>query len=99
MDDRYGSDILARDPHSSRKLRSVEVPIELGMVVEDAQTGYVGAVVRVEHGRMQLEDRRGATKAFPVGPGYLVDGKPVILAAPRIVVLVGSSSYAAMPST
>jgi Protein of unknown function (DUF3097) len=83
VDDHYGSDVLARDPHSSRKLRSVELPIELGMVVEDAQTGYVGAVVRVEYGRMQLEDRHGRTRPFPVGPGYLVDGKPVILTAPR----------------
>jgi Protein of unknown function (DUF3097) len=53
------------------------------MVVEDAQTGYVGAVVRVEYGRMELEDRHGRRKPFPVGPGYLVDGKPVILTAPR----------------
>ncbi|UQX09995.1 DUF3097 domain-containing protein [Candidatus Mycobacterium methanotrophicum] len=83
MDDRYGSDVLARDPHGSRKGRSVEVPIELGMVVEDAQTGYVGAVVRVEYGRMELEDRHGRAKPFPIGPGYLVDGKPVILTAPR----------------
>jgi Protein of unknown function (DUF3097) len=67
VDDRYGSDVLPRDPHSSRKVRSVEVPIELGMVVEDAQTGYVGAVVRVEYGRMELEDRQGRTKPFPIG--------------------------------
>ncbi len=53
------------------------------MVVEDAQTGFVGAVVRVEYGRMELEDRQGRTKPFPVGPGYLIDGKPVILTAPR----------------
>lgn len=53
------------------------------MVVEDAQTGFVGAVVRVEYGRMVLEDRRGRTKPFPVGPGYLIDGKPVILTPPR----------------
>lgn len=83
MDDHYGSDVLARDPHSSRKVRSVELPIELGMVVEDVQTGYVGSVVRVELGRIQLEDRHGDTKPFPIGPGYLVDGKPVILTAPR----------------
>ena len=83
MDDRYGSDVLARDPHNARRVRSTELPIELGMVVEDAQTGYVGAVVRVEYGRMELEDRRGRTKPFPIGPGYLVDGKPVILTAPR----------------
>ena len=69
VDDRYGSDVLARDPHSSRKIRSAELPIELGMVVEDAQTGYVGAVVRVEYGRMELEDRRGRHQAVPGRPG------------------------------
>jgi len=53
------------------------------MVVEDAQSGFVGAVVHVEYGRMRLEDRNGRTKPFPIGPGYLIDGKPVILTAPR----------------
>ncbi len=53
------------------------------MVVEDAQTGYVGAVVRIEYGRMELEDRYGRRKPFPVGPGYLIDGRPVVLTAPR----------------
>jgi len=77
--DRYGTDILADNPHAARKVRSTEVPIELGMVVEDAQSGYVGAVVRVEYGRMDLEDRHGRTRGFPVGPGYLIDGRPVIL--------------------
>jgi hypothetical protein len=83
VDDRYGSDVLARDPHNSRTVRSAEMAIELGMVVEDAQTGYVGAVVRVEYDRMELEDRHGRRRPFPVGPGYLVDGKPVILTSPR----------------
>ena len=81
--DRYGSDILADNPHRARRPRSTERPIEIGMVVEDAQTGFVGAVVRVEYGRMELEDRHGRTKPFPVGPGYLIDGKPVILTAPK----------------
>ncbi len=53
------------------------------MVVEDAQTGFVGAIVRIEYGRMELEDRRGRTKPFPIGPGYLIDGRPVILTPPR----------------
>jgi hypothetical protein len=78
--DRYGTDILANNPH--RKPRSTEQPVEIGMVVEDAQTGYVGAVVRIEYGRMELEDRNGRRKPFPIGPGYLIDGKPVILTAP-----------------
>ena len=83
MDDRYGSDVLARDPHQPRRKRSVERAAEIGLVVEDAATGYVGAVVRVEYGRMELEDRRGRRKPFPIGPGYLIDGAPVILTAPR----------------
>jgi Protein of unknown function (DUF3097) len=81
--DRYGTDVLANNPHKSDKPKSVERPVELGLVVEDAQTGYVGAVVRVEYGRMELEDRHGRRRPFPIGPGYLVDGKPVILSAPR----------------
>lgn len=82
VSDRYGADVLARDPHG-RRPKSTEQRVELGLVVEDAQTGYVGAVVRVEYGRMELEDGRGRRKPFPIGPGYLIDGKPVILLPPR----------------
>jgi DUF3097, C-terminal domain/DUF3097, N-terminal domain len=79
VNDRYGRDVLARNPHATTKVRSVERPVEIGMVVEDVQTGYVGAVVRVEYGRIDLEDRHGRTRGFPIGPGFLVDGRPVIL--------------------
>jgi Protein of unknown function (DUF3097) len=78
--DRYGTDVLAAGP---RKPRTPERPVELGMVVEDFQTGYVGAVVRVEYGRVDLEDRHGRTRGFPLGPGFLLEGRPVILTAPR----------------
>ncbi|WP_299564536.1 DUF3097 domain-containing protein [uncultured Mycolicibacterium sp.] len=81
MADRYGRDVLADNPH--RRPRSVEHPVELGLVVEDVETGFVGAVVHVEFDRMQLEDRHGRVKSFPIGPGYLIDGKPVILTKPR----------------
>lgn len=80
MVDRYGTDVLAA---GRRKPKSTEHPADLGLVVEDAQTGYVGAVVRVEYGRVDLEDRRGHVRGFPLGPGYLIDGQPVILTAPR----------------
>ncbi|MFI5508784.1 DUF3097 domain-containing protein [Mycobacterium sp. NPDC051804] len=82
MADRYGSDVLASNPHQKRP-RSTELAVEIGMVVEDAQTGFVGAVMRIEYGRMELEDRKGRRKPFPVGPGYLIDGKPVILTPPK----------------
>ena len=86
MADRYGTDVLANNPHEtlkSRRPRSVERATEIGMVVEDAQSGYVGAVLRVEAGNLELEDRRGRVRVFPLGPGFLVDGRPVILTAPQ----------------
>src|SRR6201996_3330928 len=78
--DCYGTDVLAA---GRRKPRSTERPVELGLVVEDVETGYVGAVVRIEYGRIELEDRHGHTRGFPLGPGYLLEGRPVILTAPR----------------
>ncbi|HPZ95002.1 MAG TPA: DUF3097 domain-containing protein [Mycobacterium sp.] len=85
MADRYGTDVLANNPHDtlkSRRPRSVEQAAEIGMVVEDPQSGYVGAVLRVEGGNVELEDRHGRVRVFPLGPGFLVDGRPVILTAP-----------------
>lgn len=61
----------------------MECSAERGLVVEDPQSGFVGAVLRVEHGRVELEDRRGRTRVFPLGPGFLVDGRPVILVVSR----------------
>jgi hypothetical protein len=80
--DRYGADVLADNPHQPRKPRSTECCAEIGMVVEDPQSGYVGAIVRIESGRVELEDRHRRTRVFPLGPGFLVDGRPVILTAP-----------------
>ncbi|WP_108923975.1 DUF3097 domain-containing protein [Mycobacterium montefiorense] len=80
MMDRYGTDVLAA---GRRKPRSTEHPADLGLVVEDVETGYVGAVVRVEYGRIDLEDRHGHVRGFPLGPGYLLEGRPVILTEPR----------------
>ncbi len=56
--------------------------VQIGMVVEDPQSGFVGAVIRVEACNIELEDRHGRTRVFPLGPGFWVDGKPVILTAP-----------------
>jgi hypothetical protein len=89
--DRYGTDVLAA---GRRRPRSTEHPAELGLVVEDAETGYVGAVVRVEYGRVDLEDRHGRTRGFPLGPGYLLEGRPVILTPPRRPVPVAAGRTA-----
>ncbi|MBC9956896.1 DUF3097 domain-containing protein [Yimella sp. cx-51] len=87
MTDRYGSDVLSGDWRAPKRGRSAPVPAELDLVVEEVDTGFVGAVVRVEKvGGMQvvhLEDRRGKVRAFPLGPGFLIDGSPVELTPPK----------------
>lgn len=59
-------------------------PVELasGLVVEEPTSGWVGAVVRWENGIVVLEDRRGRVRSFPVGPGFWIDGRPVVLTVP-----------------
>ncbi len=80
-DDRYGGGVVSR-----RTPRSRPQPADRGLVVEDVQTGWVGAVVRVEKSGGQhvvvLEDRHGRTRSFGLGPGFWVDGEPVELVAP-----------------
>lgn len=82
--DRYGSDVLATDWRKPTNGRSVEVPAELGAVVEEVQTDFCGEIVKVERdlGTLILEDRRNTRRTFPLGPGFLLDGVPVILVAP-----------------
>jgi hypothetical protein len=62
------------------------VPVERGMVLEDVQSGWVGAVTRVEKsGGMHvvaLEDRRGKSRSFRLGFGFLLDGQPIRLLPP-----------------
>ena len=63
-----------------------EVPADRGTVLEDAGTGFTGAVLRVEKSGgvhlVVLEDRKGRTKSFPLGFGFLVDGDPVQVVPP-----------------
>lgn len=85
--DRYGSDVLSGDWKRPPRGRAVDLPAERGTVVEDVETGWVGAVVAVEKAGglhvVHLEDRRGRVKGFPLGPGFLLDGAPVTLVAPK----------------
>ena len=85
--DRYGSDVLSGDWRAPKRGRSQDVPAERDVVVEEVETGFVGAVVRVEKAGgmhvVHLEDRRGKVRAFPLGPGFLIDGRPVNLTPPR----------------
>ncbi|MCW2786234.1 MAG: hypothetical protein JWP74_2751 [Marmoricola sp.] len=82
--DRYGSDVLNTDWRAPKKGRSVEVTADPGLVVEEVQTDFCGEIVKVERdlGTVILEDRRQKRRTFPLGPGFLLDGVPVILIAP-----------------
>jgi len=81
-DDRYGGDVLADFRLQRGPVRVPELAIEPGLVVEETATGFVGAVVRYANGLIELEDRHGAVRTFPLGTGYLVDGRPVSLVKP-----------------
>jgi hypothetical protein len=80
--DRYGGDVLAGDWRRPKNGRTVDLEVSVGLVVEDPSSGFVGAVVRWEHGVVDLEDRFGKVRTFPLGPGFWVDGRPVALRAP-----------------
>ncbi len=57
---------------------------DVGLVVECADTGFCGSVIRTEksvEGRtVELEDRHGRRRLFVMRPaGFLIDGRPVSL--------------------
>ncbi|SBV30768.1 Protein of unknown function [Micromonospora krabiensis] len=81
MGGRYESDVLAGD---WRRRRTVpEVDAEPDLVVEDADSGFCGAVVGFESGAVVLEDRHGRRRNFPLLPAaFLLDGRPVTLRRP-----------------
>lgn len=97
--------MLAGDWRSAGKAaapRIVEATRDL--VVELADSGFVGSVVRIDGRMLHLEDRHGRVRLFPLGGGYLIDGESVALRAPRAtaarptVARTASGSIAATPA-
>lgn len=93
--DIYGSDVLssqasssARDPRVRTGARQItrDEPALPGLVVEDVESGFVGAILRLERTNggdvVVLEDRNRKRRSFALGPGFWVEGKPVRLIAP-----------------
>jgi hypothetical protein len=81
--DRYGTDVLADNAWKRKAPPPQVVEAVRDLVVEEVASGFVGAVVGVEGRMVKLEDRRGTVRVFPIGPGYLIDGKAVALRVPK----------------
>ncbi|WP_411700663.1 DUF3097 domain-containing protein [Conyzicola sp.] len=80
--DRYGSDPLVGFTKRPVLAAAPVVAAERDLVLEHAATGFVGAIVRIESTSVELEDRAGKIRAFPLGAGFLVDGARVTLGPP-----------------
>lgn len=80
----YGEDVLSGNWR--RRKVVPEVDAEVDLVVEDADSGFCGAVVGFEYGAVVLEDRHGKRRNFPLAPAaFLLDGRPVTLRKPARV--------------
>jgi hypothetical protein len=84
--DPYGRDVLAGDWRAAGQNQTRTVDAVRDLVVEvadEADDGFVGAVIGTEKTFVTLEDGRGKRRVFPLGGGFLVDGEPVLLRAPQ----------------
>ena len=82
--DRYGSDVLAGDWRVPKRGRAVDTPAEIGLVLEEVTTDWCGEIVAIDRDlrTVTLEDRHLKRRTFPMGPGFLLEGRPVQLTPP-----------------
>ncbi len=66
-----------------------DVAADPGLVLEEPVSGWCGAVISSDKERVTLEDRHGKTRVFPLGPGFLLEGRPVVLTR-RVVATQGA---------
>ncbi|MCT1366786.1 DUF3097 family protein [uncultured Kocuria sp.] len=87
--DRYGwgPQDISDGRISHRPVEPQILEVRRGMVIEEVQSGWVGAAVtlRAIGGErvVGLEDRHGAVREFPMGYGFLYEGEPVKLTVPQ----------------
>nr|SBO93492.1 FIG01125565: hypothetical protein [Nonomuraea gerenzanensis] len=66
------------------------MPAEQDLVVEDADSGFCGAVVACDKEAVTLEDRFGKRRLFPLAPAaFLLEGRPVTLVRPAAAAPAG----------
>ena len=81
---RYERDVLAPELRRPRPGQGPvpEVEAEPGLVVEDFEGRFCGAVVAHAKDAVTLEDRHGKRRAFPLPGTFLLEGKRVTLVRP-----------------
>jgi hypothetical protein len=79
----YDSDILDDFAAQKQRPRYSDVTVEMGMVVEDRSSHFVGDVVRWSAEGVTLRDAKQYLRHFTWKPGgFLIDGRPVTLVRP-----------------
>ncbi len=82
MNGRYDGDVLAGGP-GPRVAAIPEISAEPGLVIEDAESGWCGAVVDVGKDLVLLEDRFGKQRAFALEPAaFRYEGRLCTLVKP-----------------
>jgi hypothetical protein len=72
-----------------------EVDAELDLVIEDASSGFCGAIVSFDKAAVTLEDRFGAKRLFPwTAAAFLLDGETITLRRPLTTSPVASTRTA-----
>ncbi|MDA0634669.1 DUF3097 domain-containing protein [Nonomuraea sp. MCN248] len=80
----YDGDVLAGNWRRPGKGKIPQVPAEPDLVVEDAESGFCGAVVACDKEAVTLEDRFGKRRLFPLAPAaFLLEGRVVTLVRPQ----------------
>jgi hypothetical protein len=88
----YSPDVLAEGRRRPGQRQLPQVPAERGLVIEDADGQFCGAVVLCEKDAVTLEDRHGRQRVFPLSPAtFLLEGKPVTLVRPPPAAPPGAS--------
>ncbi len=80
--DRYGSDVLADYNRRAAPVALPKVEAVFDLVVEEVASDFCGSVVSFEGRVVELEDRHGRRRMFPLGAGFLLEGRAVQLVAP-----------------
>ncbi|HEY7324381.1 MAG TPA: DUF3097 domain-containing protein [Streptosporangiaceae bacterium] len=89
---RYDQDVLASP--SRRPVAPPQVAAEPGLVVEDSAAEFCGAIIRCEKDAVELEDRHGKRRIFPLSETFLLDGRRVRLVRPATAATAGPARTA-----